>query len=154
MLNDDAEDGQILPVHPANSVIPEVVVPDENRPLRFSFRHLDLSHAKFQIAQCSVGYFRVLMERIKEYSGWTVADFRDQNNNEHRHVIDFLETSEPNGFTDAGIDEDQLAYNESWQFQLMQTENWRVHGILVDDTLYVIWLDPDHNLYPAGQNPD
>lgn len=26
--------------------------------------------------------------------------------------------------------------------------NWRVHGFVSDDTFFVVWLDPFHNLYP------
>jgi hypothetical protein len=150
MPNGEKGDEQNLLTPIVTHEIPEVVVPAETRSLRFSFRHLDTSHIKFRISDCGAEYLRVLLEQIKNYSQWTVDDFCDQNNNEHRHTIDFSETSEHNGFTNAGIDQDQLAYNDAWQFQLIQTEDWRVHGILVDDTFYVVWLDQNHNLYPRG----
>jgi hypothetical protein len=38
---------------------------------------------------------------------------------------------------------------EGWQFCLTANEHGRVHGIIIDDTFYVIWLDHDHQLYPA-----
>jgi hypothetical protein len=34
------------------------------------------------------------------------------------------------------------------QFCLSANEHGRVHGIIIDDTFYVIWLDHDHRLYP------
>ncbi len=71
--------------------------------------------------------------------------FCDQNNQERRHVIYFPETSEPHGFPN--LKEEQLSYHESWQFCLTRERDWRVHGILIDDTFYVVWLDPNHSLY-------
>ena len=72
--------------------------------------------------------------------------------NEHRHVIDFTQTSETVGFTSApGIDGDhgdQLAYFEAWQFQVRPMTNWRAHGFMSDDTFFIVWLGPHHNLYP------
>ena len=133
---------------PPPPAIPEIVVPPENRNLRFSLRHLDSRKQNFSLADCSADFFRMLLERIRDYSNWTVDDFCDQNNNEHHHVIDFPQTLEPNGFVGLGLDPDQIAYHEAWQFELARTEDWRVHGILIDDTFYVIWLDPNHSLYP------
>jgi hypothetical protein len=47
-----------------------------------------------------------------------------------------------------GLDADQIAYEEAWQFELTRQQDWRVHGILIDDTFFVIWLDANHLLYP------
>ena len=75
----------------------------------------------------------------------------------HRHKINFDETSEKNGFTN--VDLDQLGYHETWQFCLhehledpRQQKQWRVHGILIDNVFHVVWLDPDHLLFPMNEN--
>jgi hypothetical protein len=76
-----------------------------------------------------------------------VGEFQDQNNKEHRHVIDFESTTEKDGFIAApGMDPDQLAYLEAWQFGVCPGQDWRVHGFIADDTFYVVWLDPLHRL--------
>ena len=116
--------------------------------LKFSFKHLDAANPKFPLTLCDDGFLRELLLKIKEFSGWTVDQFIDQNNNEHRHIIFFPETSEPEGFT--SVDLEQFAYHESWQFQISQNQHWRVHGVLIEDTFYVVWLDPDHRLYAAN----
>lgn len=85
------------------------------------------------------------MTRLALFSQWAQEDFCDQNNKEHRHVIDFDETSEQQGF---GIDDDQLAYLEPWQFAVCPKTSWRVHGFIAEDTFFIVWLDPLHNLYP------
>jgi hypothetical protein len=126
-------------VHP--SVLPESPL------LKFSFKHLDPDHPKFRIDECPKEFWCALHRSIKHYSTWTVEQFRDENNNlEKRHPIYFQETSEPNGF---GIDEEQLDYEEAWQFSVIPVPTciWRVHGILQEDTFYVVWLDRCHRLF-------
>ena len=76
----------------------------------------------------------------------TAGEFRTNKSKAlrvHRH--DFAGTTEPSGF---GNLNEQLKAQEAWQFQLTSNEHGRVHGMLVDDTFYVIWIDPDHELYP------
>lgn len=120
-------------------------------PLRFSFRHLDTAHPKFPLSCCHSDFFCCLFITLGKFSKWRVSDFTDQNNDEHRHIIAFAQTTEPDGFqTLQGIDKEQLGFQEGWQFGVhpeVPYNQWRVHGILVDDTFYIIWLDPDHKLY-------
>jgi len=145
--NRDSKSGEDIPplLNPATR-IPTVEIPRGEELLQFSFRHIDLENEKFSVSECPLEFFRLLMETIKTFSNWTIDDFQDQNNKDHRHIIDFRQTTEPHGFSNV-VDPDQFDYHEAWQFQLSQTELWRVHGILVDNTFFVIWLDPKHQLY-------
>lgn len=135
------------------SSIPQInaAAPDE-KPLRFSFKHLDLKNPKFDPSQCPTEYFCKLFALMQQFSAWTVSQFSDQNNEEHRHIIDFAKTSEPEGFQNIPrADRDQFAYSDGWQFSVypeVQWNDWRAHGILLDDTFYVVWFDPEHKLYP------
>jgi hypothetical protein len=83
-----------------------------------------------------------------------MEQFKDQQNNDHRHTICFDDTTETDGFLAAPyIDPDQNNYLEPWQFAVCppSAENdkadWRVHGFLADDVFYIVWLDPYHALY-------
>jgi|SRR5580700_162221 hypothetical protein len=125
--------------------IPAPVIPPAIQTLKFSFQHLDHLSERFPLSGCGPEFLRQFLHTIHEMSSWTVEQFTDQNNRERRHVIDFSETCEPHGFSN--LDQDQLAYHESWQFCLLPTEQWRVHGILIDDTFFVVWLDQNHVLY-------
>ncbi len=120
--------------------------------LRFSFKHLDFITEKFNPSECCAEYYLRLLETIQMFSNWTVGNFIDQNNQENRHVIDFAQTSEPDGFQRVeGIDAEQLGSLEGWQFGVnpkLAYDRWRAHGILIDDTFYVVWLDEHHRLYP------
>lgn len=132
--------------------IPEPRVQPYDKPLRFSFKHFDPEHYKFHVLECSPDFMRFLLLQLQVFSTWSVETFADQNNKEHRHVIDFDQTSERDGFINVpNIDRDQLGFHEAWQFSVDPAKPerlWRVHGILIDDTFYVIWLDPEHRLYP------
>jgi hypothetical protein len=86
---------------------------------------------------------------MRFYSVVSIDDFLDQNNKEHRHLIDFEATTEKDGFIAApGVDSDQLNYLPAWQFSVSSRTDWRVHGLMSGDTFYVIWLDPLHQLSP------
>ena len=57
---------------------------------------------------------------------------------------DWERTTEPFGFSSINA---QLRQCEAWQFQLSANEHGRIHGLLLDDVFYVVWLDPKHSLY-------
>jgi len=136
---------------PHNEYIPPVQPAAANMPLRFSFKYLDLNHQKFSHAKCSKEYMVALFQLLCRFSQWTVENFLDQNNNQHRHMIDFAQTSEPDGFQHIlEIDPEQLGYDEGWQSGIIPEDpgnRWRAHGILVDDTFFLVWLDQEHLLY-------
>lgn len=135
-----------------NEHIPALRREAATMPLRFSFRHLDFSSSKFHPSRCSNEYFIRLLTVLQRYSSWRVEDFIYQNNSEHRHVIPFDTSSEPSGFERVpGIDKEQLGYHDGWQIGVCPEDRenqWRAHGILIDDTFFVIWLDQDHQLFP------
>ena len=114
-------------------------------PLRFSFRFFDPSDCDVCPPVFRDGYVHILMERLKALSAWTVNEFVSPKGKGIRnHPIDWVDTSKPDGF---GLPEQYEAYTP-FQFSLTANEHGRVHGLLVDDTFHVIWLDHDHRLYP------
>jgi hypothetical protein len=133
----------VKPKRTKRFLIPPVVQPDA-KTLQFSFKHLDTENAKFSVNECSADFLLALIKKIREYSQWPTDVFIDQNHEEHRHLIDFAGTSEPDGFAHLGTD--QLAYVETWQFRVGK-DRWRVMGFLLEDVFYIVWLDPNHRLY-------
>jgi len=127
-------------------------LPERGPELKFSFKHLDTANDKYSIDKCCVGFWGKLIEALVRYSGFTVDDFRNQDNTEGRHTHYFPDTSEPNGFTCLN-DPDGLEMAAAWQIRLCPSirtppeSAWRVHGILIESVFYVVWLDYDHLLY-------
>lgn len=114
--------------------------------IRFSFRHWH-STDKFGVDQTNnpADYLSTFLERLKDLSNFTVSEFRTNKDRSLRaHTHDWAKTTEPNGYSSLTK---QLRECEPWQFQLSVNEHGRVHGILIDEIFYVVWLDPQHNLY-------
>jgi hypothetical protein len=61
------------------------------------------------------------------------------------HPIKWEDTSE-NGF--GLLNEEQLV-DTPYQFSISANKHGRVHGFLIDEVFYIVWLDPGHLLYPA-----
>jgi hypothetical protein len=122
--------------------------PGDEQFLRFSFRFLDTSHPRFDVRTRGTEYFRLLISRLKELSALRVSEFRSLRSSMLRvHPIDFQDrrVAVP-GF---GIPGKSDVDRRGWQFSLSANEHGRVHGFLVEDTFFIRWLDPDHNLYPG-----
>ncbi len=124
---------------------PMPVVPEDHRFVKFSFKYLATEFGEFHIERCTVEYFRALVGRLREYSSMPVDVFLDQRNDHRRHIIDFGETRFADGFPHVNLE--QLEYGEAWQFQVAPQTDWRVYGLLVQDTFFVMWLDTNHGLY-------
>jgi len=119
--------------------------PPPNPALRFSFRFFDAADQEICPPRFADGYVQTLMDRLKALSGWTVQEFLNARSAAVRsHPIDWTGTSRPKGF---GLPEQYDAY-PAYQFSVTANEHGRVHGLLIDDTFHVVWLDCDHRLYP------
>ena len=114
--------------------------------IRFSFKYIDFSE-KYPLQNNDDGYFKSFLDRLRSLSQMKVDEFRankDKGLRAHTHI--WRQTSEPDGF---GHLNDQLRQCEPWQFQLSSNKHGRVHGILLDEVFYIIWLDPKHELHPG-----
>lgn len=136
---------QAQPTTSAGKITNTTVV--EDVPLKFSFKYLDLlSNDKFRLNHSKDGYVEKFLHRLRDVNCLTVKEFRTNKDKALRaHKITWPDTSEPNGFSSLNA---QLRALEPWQFEITVNEHGRVHGILLDDTFFVVWLDPAHKLYP------
>ncbi|MBS4029933.1 MAG: hypothetical protein KGZ63_00685 [Clostridiales bacterium] len=50
-----------------------------------------------------------------------------------------------------GIPSEEQIVDKPWQFGITGNEYGRAHGFFVKNTFYIVWLDPDHKLCPAGK---
>ncbi len=108
----------------------------------------------FLISECPKEFFEALLKDILRYGTWTIDQFMDMRNDEHRHRIYFKDTTEPEGFKDIDPYDDSLWTETAWQFALpgvrgQPSDGWRVHGFIVDEMFHIVWLDPLHKLDPT-----
>jgi len=132
-------------VKPIKSQSPSDVL---NGLLRFSLKFYDPSHEVFHCRQCEPGYFQSLQERMKQLSTTRVSELTRRPNPTTRfHRIDWEgDNVSVKSFGIKGWKE----YDEAaWQFSIRANEHGRVHGFLIEDVFYVVWLDPSHKLYPG-----
>lgn len=134
--------GPVPPGHAKH--IPSQTVPDGQ--VLFSFRHIDFSNDKFATADCKENYLQKFLERLRDVCGMLMSELRTNKSKSLRaHGITWADTAQPTGFTTLNS---QLSDCDAFQFELTQAEHGRVHGFLLHNTFYVVWIDPLHNLYP------
>lgn len=119
------------------------IEPDQ-RMIRFSFKYTDFSKDKFKFDHCGGGYLTKLISRFKDLSSWCVGDFCANRSDALRaHPIKWNKTTEKNGFSLP----EHLKDSTPFQFQISRNEHGRVHGFIIGNTFFIVWLDPDHKLY-------
>ncbi len=111
----------------------------------FSFKYLDLrNNEKFCVGDVQQNYLQKLLERLRDVCTFKTQEFLSNRSSALRcHPIDFADTTEPGGFPL----NDQLSQAPPHQFSVSANEHGRVHGFLLQDTFYVVWIDPGHKLY-------
>lgn len=121
--------------------------------LSFSFEYLQSNHAKFTAAQQGSNYFSLLFERLKEVCCWDRDRFVRGYTlgpawriHQHKWGQDSSLTEATFG-TGLNGSANQEHDDAAWQFQITANQHGRVHGFLVGDTFFIVWLDPNHLLY-------
>ncbi|MBC8481357.1 MAG: hypothetical protein H8D47_01665 [Planctomycetes bacterium] len=85
------------------------------------------------------------MSKLKEFEDWTLKKFIHCKDNSHRiHPIDWKE--EKVKYAGFGLESE---YDENaWQFSITGNKYGRVHGFFIDNVFHIVWLDPQHKVYP------
>ncbi|KYC71648.1 hypothetical protein [Heyndrickxia coagulans] len=113
----------------------------------FSFRLLDLRHQAFSCTNIESSWFLELLDNLNEISKLTMAEFEQQRNHYDLHMNDFSRTA--HNYSESIPEEilEQVSPENIIQFRISQSKG-RVHCIRYHNTLYIIWLDPHHNMWP------
>ncbi|NJN92221.1 MAG: hypothetical protein HC878_18885 [Leptolyngbyaceae cyanobacterium SL_5_14] len=143
--------------------------------ISFSFKYYQDGHNKFSCNGKAATYWLTLIDRLKALSGLSNQELLVNRSSTLRcHPIRWEDTSE-NGF---GLPNEEQLVDTPYQFSLSSNEHGRgvhpsfvigagearanyktkckigmhpgrVHGFLIDEVFYIVWLDPDHLLYRA-----
>lgn len=113
--------------------------------ISFSFRYYQDDKDKFSISGRDARYLASLLRRLRDLSQLKAQEIiNNQSKSLRCHGIVWQDTTEPNGF---GILNEEVLVNTPYQFQISANEYGRVHGFFSENIFYIVWLDPDHNLY-------
>ena len=117
-----------------------------NANLSFSLKYFH-QREPFLVAHLGEGYLETLLERLKNLSSLTMQEIRVSRAKALRsHAIDWTQTTEPNGFDHINATlREQL--KDCWQFALTANEHGRIHGFIIGDVFYIVWLDHHHEVY-------
>ncbi len=92
-----------------------------------------------------MNYWLTLIDRLKALSALSTQELLVNRSSSLRfHPIKWEDTSE-NGF---GLKDEEQLVDTPYQFSLSSNEHGRIHGFLINEVFYIVWLDPDHQLYP------
>jgi len=115
--------------------------------ISFSFKYYQTAHDRFSCTKKQVVYWLTLIDRLKDISSLTAQELLINRSSTLRcHPIKWDDTSEKNGF---GLPNEEQLVDTPYQFSLSSNEYGRVHGFFIDQIFYIVWLDPDHLLYPS-----
>jgi hypothetical protein len=111
----------------------------------FSFRYFKDDNDKFSVRGRDATYLQALLLRLRDLSTLTFEEIINNRSKSLRcHPIKWSDTTEPNGF---GLPNEDKLVDTPYQFQISANEHGRVHGFFIENIFYIVWLDPDHNLY-------
>jgi len=112
----------------------------------FSFKYMELEHQKFDLPNTAIkdSYLGTLFNRLKSISTMKFNEFRQAGDVLRSHKISWERTSEPSGYSHLSP---QIQECEPWQFSLASNRLGRIHGFLLSEIFYVVWIDHEHRLY-------
>ncbi len=122
------------------------IPPKPSLSISFSFKYFQRDHSKFSGNSQAISYWLTLLDRLKALSSLTAQELLVNRSSSLRcHPIRWADTSE-NGF---GIPNEEQLVDTPYQFSLSSNEYGRIHEFFIDEIFYVVWLDPNHQLYPS-----
>lgn len=119
-----------------------------NDGLRFSFHFFDREHKAFNCGDTGSEWFVGLFDSFKEVSRLCLNELKQQRRHYDAHEHDWADLDYSYSLPSPLWDQ---VRDHCLQFRISQSEG-RVHGFTINNTFYVVWLDPHHNLYPCERH--
>lgn len=116
----------------------------KNSRLIFSFEILDLNHEYFNLGGTCQKWFVTMFTKLNEISNIPFGELTSQKYRTfrfHSHEDEKISVEFP-----FNLDKSQTRQIR------FGTGQGGIHGILVDNMFYVLWLDRHHNLYPSKKH--
>lgn len=112
----------------------------------FSFKYIKLDHDKFTINGREENYFKKVFGRFQDLSKMKKQELVTSHNSTLRcHTIDWGDTTEQC----FNIPNEEYLVDKPWQFSISANEHGRIMGFFIGNIFYVVWFDPNHDLYES-----
>ncbi len=116
-----------------------------NQKLKFSFEYYDESE-KYCLSHFSQKQIKTTLTRLKEISTKTFQELKKDRRIYHFTEVDWQKTVEKNGFPD-----NRLNRLSPFHFALLGVhgQRTRVFAAYAENTLYIVWFDLEHKIWPS-----
>lgn len=131
---------------------------DAKTQLVISYQYLSLDNKKYSMDEIGdnrtrIGFYQDYFEKIKEYCSYDNfkkhirenGRYREKN---HIHQIDWkdgrIREKNFNSLSDGLMKQIQ---GDCWQLGI-NNQSFRIHGFFIENVFYIVWMDPNHQLYP------
>lgn len=118
--------------------------PTEPLGVTFSYKFLIDDNKRFSIKNRDARYLEALFQRLRDLSSMKVNEIRG-NKSLRCHPIDWNDKNTTESCF--GLPNEDQIVDIPYQFKVSDNEHGRVHGFFIDNVFYIVWLDPEHNLY-------
>ncbi|QHZ50947.1 hypothetical protein [Paenibacillus larvae] len=113
----------------------------------FSWKFFDRWEHLFNLGSAEKEWYINLVDTLKSISCMKVSEFKGQRSlRVHSHKWDEVSKRYP-----LGSDLLQQIEQDTLQFAISKASG-RVHGFVIDNVFYIVWLDKEHNLYPMQRH--
>ena len=139
-----------------SKIISETNIKDAPTELHISYRYLCTNNKKYSLdlitdSREKISLYNAMINKLIEYSN--IDDFKksfsDRSYKKHNHI-------HPINWKDPQIKEQcftcldsnfmEQIKDDCWQLGI-DNHKFRVHGFFIENVFYIVWLDPNHNLY-------
>lgn len=120
----------------------------KNEKVVFSWRYFRGDHEAFNCGGVDKSWFMDLMNQLKNVSDMKLVDYHLSVGKPLRvHKHDWNRVA----FKYDHLSSEQLTQieDDTTQFSI-STARGRVHGFMIENLFFVVFLDPDHNMYPRN----
>jgi hypothetical protein len=134
--------GEVKKITPIDPETAAQIKKQRELPMVFSFQFFDRNHELFNLGNTCTQWFASLSDVLNVLSKNKVSDLYGRlKAHFDPHPIDWECTNAKFHF-----DDDWLVQHDCVQIRL-STAKGRIHGFILGNCFYIVWLDPHHNLW-------
>ncbi len=130
---------------------------NKNTQLVISYLHLCLNNKKYSLESVTdnrkaIFHYEEYFNKINEYCKFDnfkkkIVQDKLYSKRNHIHPIDWSDNRiKENSFSCLNTELMEQIRDDCWQLGI-DNDGFRVHGFFIDNVFYVVWLDPNHELY-------
>lgn len=139
-----------------SKIISETNIKDTPTELHISYRYLCTNNKKYSLdlitdSREKISLYNAMINKLIEYSN--IDDFKksfsDRIYKKHNHIhpINWKDPQiKEQCFTCLDANFMEQIKDDCWQLGI-DNHKFRVHGFFIENVFYIVWLDPNHNLY-------